>query len=102
MPYLDTNIKGTPNFDAQQMKTMVAEVKAAGLPVLIHCNGDYTIDIALDAIEAAYAASTAQGINRIEHSTMARPDQIVAHEEAQCAAELPDEPCAAVWRRLSR
>ena len=77
MPYLDTNIKGTPNFDAQQMKTMVAEVKAAGLPVLIHCNGDYTIDIALDAIEAAYAASTAQGINRIEHSTMARPDQIV-------------------------
>jgi predicted amidohydrolase YtcJ len=77
MPYLDTNIKGTPNFDAQQMKTMVAEVKAAGLPVLIHCNGDYTIDLALDAIEAAYGTSTAQGINRIEHSTMARPDQIV-------------------------
>jgi predicted amidohydrolase YtcJ len=76
-PYLDTNIKGTPNFDAQQMKTMVAEVKAAGLPVLIHCNGDYTIDIALDAIEAAYGGSTAQGINRIEHATMARPDQVL-------------------------
>jgi predicted amidohydrolase YtcJ len=43
---------------------------------LIHCNGDYTIDIALDAIESAYGSSMAQGINRIEHSTMARRDQI--------------------------
>jgi predicted amidohydrolase YtcJ len=76
-PYLDTDSKGAPNFDAAQMKEMVAAVKAAGLPVQIHCNGDYTIDIALDAIEAAYGDSTAQGINRIEHSTMARPDQIL-------------------------
>ena len=59
------------------MKQMVGEVKAFGLPVQIHCNGDYTIDIALDAIEAAYAGSTDYGVNRIEHSTMARPDQIV-------------------------
>ena len=75
-PYLGTERKGTPNFDAQQMKEMVAAVKAASLPVLIHCNGDHTVDIALDAIEAAYGSSTAQGINRIEHATMARPDQI--------------------------
>jgi hypothetical protein len=59
------------------MKQMVAEVKAFGLPTLVHCNGDYTIDIALDAIEAAYAGSTDYGINRIEHATMARPDQIL-------------------------
>jgi predicted amidohydrolase YtcJ len=77
VPYLDTDKKGTPNFDAQQMKQMVAEVKAAGLPIQIHCNGDYTIDISLDAIEAAYGSSTAQGINRIEHSTIARPEQIL-------------------------
>jgi predicted amidohydrolase YtcJ len=76
-PYLNATAKGSPNFDAAQMKQMVAEVKAFGLPVLIHCNGDYTIDIALDAIEAAYAGSTAYGINRIEHATMARPDQIL-------------------------
>jgi hypothetical protein len=44
--------------------------------VLIHCNGDYTIDISLDAIEAAYGSSTESGINRIEHSTMVRQDQI--------------------------
>jgi predicted amidohydrolase YtcJ len=76
-PYLNSTAKGSPNFDAAQMKQMVAEIKAFGLPVLIHSNGDYTIDIALDAIEAAYAGSTDYGINRIEHATMARPDQIL-------------------------
>jgi predicted amidohydrolase YtcJ len=75
--YLNSNAKGSPNFDAAKMKEMVAEVKDFGLPVQIHCNGDYTIDIALDAIEAAYAGSTDFGVNRIEHATMARPDQIL-------------------------
>lgn len=76
LPYLDTDKKGSPNYSAAQMKEMVAAVKAAGLPVLIHCNGDHAIDISLDAIEAAYGGSTAQGISRIEHCTMARPDQV--------------------------
>ncbi len=75
-PYLNSTSKGSPNVDAAEMKRMVAEVKAFGLPVQIHCNGDYTIDIALDAIEAAYSGSTDYGVNRIEHATMARPDQI--------------------------
>jgi predicted amidohydrolase YtcJ len=75
--YLNSASKGSPNFDAAQIKQMVAEIKASGLPVQIHCNGDFTIDIALDAIEAAYAGSTDYGVNRIEHSTMARPDQIL-------------------------
>ena len=75
-PYLDSSDKGKSNFDAAQLKEMVAQVKDAGLPVLIHANGDHTIDIALDAIEAAYQASLVYGINRIEHSTMARRDQI--------------------------
>ena len=76
-PYLNSTSKGSPNFDAAQLKQMVAEVKAFGLPVQIHCNGDYTLDIALDAIEAAYSGSTDYGVNRIEHATMARPDQIL-------------------------
>jgi predicted amidohydrolase YtcJ len=75
-PYLNSTSSGKPNFDAAKMKEMVAEVKAAGLPSLIHCNGDLAIDIALDALEAAYAGSTDLGINRIEHATMARQDQI--------------------------
>src|SRR3984957_5943162 len=67
-PYFNSTSKGSPNFDAAQMKSMVAEVKAFGLPVQIHCNGDYMVDIALDAIESAYAGSTDFGVNRIEHS----------------------------------
>ncbi len=76
-PYLNSTSKGSPNFNAAQMKQMVAEVAAFGLPVQIHCNGDYTIDIALDAIEAAYSGSTSHGVNRIEHSTMSRADQVL-------------------------
>lgn len=75
-PYLNTDNKGKTNFDANQLKEMVKNVYKAQLPVLIHCNGDYTIDIALDAIEASYSGSTEYGINRIEHSTIVRLDQI--------------------------
>ena len=76
VPYLNTSEKGATNYPADQLKTMVAAVKAAGWPVQIHCNGDATIDDALNAIEAAYGANPATGVNRIEHSTMARPDQL--------------------------
>jgi hypothetical protein len=76
IPYLGTDIKGSPNYPPAQLKTMVAAVQASGWPVQIHCNGDATIDDALDAIEAAYGANPPTGINRIEHSTMARPDQV--------------------------
>ena len=76
IPYIDSDQKGAPNFSPDDLKSMVAAVKEAGWPVQIHCNGDATIDYALDAIEAAYGANPSTGINRIEHSTMARPDQI--------------------------
>ena len=51
---------------------MVAQIKAFGLPVQIHCSGDLTIDIALDAIEAAYAGSR-HGVNRIEQRPWRAP-----------------------------
>lgn len=76
VPYLHDTNKGRPNFDAKQLKAMVAEVKAQGWPVSIHCNGDETLDIALDAIEAAYGPYPSTGINRIEHCTITRREQI--------------------------
>ena len=76
IPYLNGQDKGRPNFDAQQLKAMVGEVKAQGWPVSIHSNGDETLDLALDAIEAVYGAYPATGVNRIEHCTITRPDQI--------------------------
>jgi predicted amidohydrolase YtcJ len=75
-PYLGGTSKGFTNFGAAEMNRMVAEVKAAGWPVLVHCNGDATIDLALDAIEAAYGANPTTGVNRIEHCTITRPEQI--------------------------
>ena len=77
IPYLGGNDKGQPNYAPDELKAMVAATKAAGWPVQIHCNGDFTIDNALDAIEAGYGANPSTGINRIEHCTMARPDQLV-------------------------
>lgn len=76
IPYLGTNQKGTTNYAPDELKTMVAAVKAAGWPVLIHCNGDAAIDDALNAIEAGYGANPPTGTNRIEHATLARPDQL--------------------------
>jgi predicted amidohydrolase YtcJ len=78
IPYLNTSEKGTTNYSAADLKQMVAAIKAAGLPVQIHCNGDAAVDDALDAIEAAYGTgpAPATGLNRIEHSTMARADQL--------------------------
>jgi predicted amidohydrolase YtcJ len=76
IPYLNDTEKGRPNYDARQLKALVAEVKAQGWPVSIHCNGDETLDIALDAIESAYGPQPSTGVNRIEHCTITRPEQI--------------------------
>ncbi len=76
LPYLNTDVVGATNYSPDVLKSMVAAIKAEGWPVQIHCNGDATIDDALNAIEAAYGANPATGVNRIEHSTMARPDQV--------------------------
>ena len=76
IPYLNDAEKGRSNYDARQLKAMVAEVKAQGWPVSIHSNGDETLDLALDAIEAAYGAYPDTGVNRIEHCTITRPEQI--------------------------
>jgi predicted amidohydrolase YtcJ len=76
VPYLHDTEKGRPNFDAAELKAIVADVKANGWPISIHCNGDDTLDLALDAIEAAYGAYPSTGVNRIEHCTITRPEQI--------------------------
>jgi len=76
-PYLKTSERGAPNYTADEMHQLVMKVKTAGWPVSIHCNGDASLEMALDAIEAAYGSAPApSGINRIEHCTQARPEQI--------------------------
>jgi len=76
IPYLNGQDRGKTNFDARELQAMVGEVKAQGWPVSIHSNGDATLDLALDAIEDVYGAFPATGVNRIEHCTITRPEQI--------------------------
>ncbi len=102
VPYLHSSEKGRPNFDAAELKRMVAEVKAAGWPISIHCNGDATLDIALDAIEDGLRRqSDDRGQpHRTLHHRAARPDY--AHGQDRRAAELSDQPRLLLRRRLPR
>jgi predicted amidohydrolase YtcJ len=76
VPYLNTDIKGATNFTPAEILAQCRAARGIGWPVLIHCNGDAAIDVALDAIETAYGANPPTGINRIEHCTMVRQDQL--------------------------
>ncbi|MNG54830.1 N-substituted formamide deformylase precursor [compost metagenome] len=72
---------GSPNYQGVADLTSQVETCASlHLPVLIHCNGDKALDDALEAIKAAYGpdegAQARYGINRIEHCTITRPEQI--------------------------
>ena len=75
-PYLHTTNKGNANYSASGMAALCVSAKNAGWPILIHCQGDAAIDDALDAIEQAYGAHPATGLNLVEHATMARQDQL--------------------------
>ena len=75
-PYLNGANTGRTNYALPQMVQLCRAAKDAGWPILIHCQGDAAVDEALDAIEQAYGAGPATGLNRIEHATMARQDQI--------------------------
>jgi predicted amidohydrolase YtcJ len=77
-PYLNSAGRGEANYTVDKLNELVVKVKNAGWPVSIHCNGDASLEMALDAIEAAYVSSSGPptGINRIEHCPQARPEQI--------------------------
>ncbi len=76
-PYLNSPDRGAANYTTEKLNELVLKIKRAGWPVSIHCNGDASLEMALDAIEAAYGPAPAPtGINRIEHCPQARPEQI--------------------------
>ncbi len=101
-PYLNATTKGSPNYDAAQLNKMVAEVKANGWPVSIHCNGDDTLDLALDAIEAGVRRQPGdrRQPHRALHDHPTRADR--PHEETRRAAQLPHEPRLLLRGRLPR
>ena len=75
-PYLRTTERGKANYTAPQTADLCRAAKEAGWPILIHCQGDAAIDDALDAIETAYGAHSATGLNVLQHATLARQDHL--------------------------
>ncbi len=75
-PYLNSSSQGHANYTVSQMADLCRTAKDAGWPILIHCQGDAAVGDAIDAIEQAFGANPPTGLNRIEHATMARQDQI--------------------------
>lgn len=87
-PYLGSAAAGKLSYTHEQAVALCTQAKQAGWTILVHSQGDAAVDQVLDAIEAAYGANTSLGINRIEHATMARPDQIARMKALGCEASF--------------
>lgn len=66
--------RGEPNITPQELNRLVKLAYDNGIPVMTHCNGDATIDMMLDAHEAAGAPAGKRTV--IIHSQFVRPDQL--------------------------
>ncbi len=75
-PYLNSTSTGKANYTPTEFAALCQSAKDAGWPIMIHCQGDAAVQEAIDAIEAVYGKDSPLGINRIDHATMARRDQI--------------------------
>lgn len=75
-PYLHSADRGKANFPVSEMVARCRAARDAGWSILVHSQGDAAVDDVLEAIEQAYGIDADTGVNRIEHATMARPDQI--------------------------
>lgn len=66
--------RGEPNITPEELDRLVKLAYDNGVPVMTHCNGDATIDMMLDAHEAAGAPAGKRTV--IIHSQFVRPDQL--------------------------
>ncbi|MCX5515765.1 hypothetical protein C3941_06030 [Kaistia algarum] len=83
-PYLGTDKRGSLGYTAAEAVSLCTKAKEAGWTILVHSQGDAAVDQILDAIETVYGAHPATGLNRVEHATMARPDQIERMKQLGC------------------
>jgi predicted amidohydrolase YtcJ len=69
--------RGEPNITPEELNKLVKLAYDNDIQIMVHCNGDATIDMALDA----HAAAGAPGRKRtvIIHSQFVRPDQLDAY-----------------------
>jgi predicted amidohydrolase YtcJ len=69
--------RGEPTFPQPMVREFVKTVYDAGLPLIVHCNGDAAIDNFLDAHEAALGDRKSEDLRTsIIHCQFVRPDQL--------------------------
>ena len=66
--------RGEPNVSLEDTKNVVQLAYENGIQVLMHCNGDATIDMLLEAHEAAGSPRGKRTV--VVHSQFVRPDQL--------------------------
>ena len=75
--YCDQENRGYLIFQPEQLNELVLRYHEAGFQLAIHGNGDYCIEVILDAFEAALAKAPRENHrHRIEHCTMASEAQL--------------------------
>ena len=66
-----------PSTNVPAYKEAAKELLLAGVPILVHCNGDKAIDTMLDSVEEAFAGKEIPDHRSvIIHAQLMRPDQI--------------------------
>ena len=90
-PYLNSTSKGGETYTPAEMLEICKKAKAGGWTILAHCQGDQSLDDYLNAMEGAYGAHPPSGLNRVEHATLARQDQIERMKRLGCEPSfIPD------------
>jgi len=76
-PYEGTDDRGILTIEPAVLRERVMAIHCAGYPACTHANGDVTIAMTLDAIEAAMSAHPRPDPrHRLEHGTVMTPDLI--------------------------
>lgn len=73
-PNGEKNWRGSPNVTPEDLNAILKLAYDNGIQIMIHCNGDATIDMVLEAHEAAGAPAGKRTV--IVHSNFVRSDQL--------------------------
>lgn len=107
-PYCDSGEdRGTPNFDPEAFKRLIATADALKLQIFVHAIGDAAVRASLDAFELARKLNQPRDArHRIEHIEVLDPVDLTRFKRMRVLASMqplhadfgldPDNP----WRRL--
>ncbi|MBV8642916.1 MAG: amidohydrolase family protein, partial [Candidatus Eremiobacteraeota bacterium] len=66
---------GVPDWSQDDMNNVIGQAQTDNWSMLIHCNGDAGLNMALSAVQTVYGNTKTAFRNRIEHCTVTDPSQ---------------------------